>query len=222
MKVVFDLDGTLVDSTPDLLVAINRVLTEYDLPISDRLENQRFAGQGLMPMFKATVHSRVPEWTEDKQNLLIREMFDWYNRYPVCYTRAFDGVPQLLNTLQRENIKLCVISNKIYSLTSQIVKTVFPDIIFDRIYGSDSGFPPKPNSDSLKTCRQGMDASEQLIYVGDTEIDYETAKNTADQVFIVTWGYRGKEVLLSKGIKQELLVENPMSLVLMVHHTKER
>jgi len=222
MRVVFDLDGTLVDSTPDLLAAINQVLGTHHLELSNREENQRLAGHGLHTMFASTIRARVPDWEESKQQALVSEILDQYSTHPARYTVAYQGITEMLETLQKQHIELCIISNKLSSLTKQVLATIFPSISFLTVYGSDSGFPLKPDPTSLKRCMLGMQADESLIFVGDTEVDYETAKGTADAVYLATWGYRNKQALLSYGIHEDLLLESPMHLVRMVALHKER
>lgn len=216
MRVVFDLDGTLVDSTADLLAAINPVLHQYGLAESDRSENLRYAGHGIVAMFKNTIDARVSDWSVEKREGLATQMGALYSQNPVALTRPFDGVGELLDELSQDAIELCVISNKPSALSQLILGTLFPSIAFLKVFGPDSGYAPKPDPSSLASCRSGMGDGDLLIYVGDTEIDYQTASGTADRVYLASWGYRGRTALLAMGFDENIIVEKPMDLISIV------
>lgn len=222
MRVVFDLDGTLVDSTPDLLAAINHVLKAHGLAPSDREENLRYAGHGLTWMFERTVTLRVGASAEDEQKRLVLEMGERYRAHPATLSRPFDGVVAMLTALQERGIDLCVISNKPSDLSQRILAQLFPTITFYKIFGPDSGNPPKPDPTSLQRCREGMGEGEMLIYVGDTEIDHQTGVGTADRVFLAVWGYRGRDALQAMGFDESHLLDEPMDLLSIVHTKGER
>lgn len=213
MRVVFDLDGTLVDSSADLLAAINCVLRAHHLPESGRSENLRHAGLGVEAMFRATIEERAPTWREDEKRAMLDAMGELYNKDPVTLTRPFDGIGEMLGALARKGIELCVISNKPSPLSRRILTTLFPSISFKEVFGPDSGYPPKPDPVSLFRCRQGLAEGNLLIYVGDTEIDHQTAHGTADCVYLASWGYRGRDALLSMGFDERIIVDKPMDLV---------
>ncbi len=216
MRVVFDLDGTLVDSSADLLAAINHVLGAHHLRESDRSENLRYAGLGIEVMFTKTVQERTPLWSADEQGQLVAEMVRRYSENPVSLSRAFDGISELLASLQDRGIELCVISNKRTALSEKILATLFPAIAFAKIHGPDSGYPPKPDPAALNSCRIGMEEGDLLFYVGDTEIDYQTAEGSADYVFLASWGYRGRDALLAMGFDEACILTKPMDLLSIV------
>ena len=198
--IAFDLDGTLVDSTPDLLAAINAVLLRYNLPVSDNKENLSVAGGGLEAMFASTIEIRVPTWSREKKDQLKAEMLELYRQDPSTLTLPFPGIVSLLEAIQKQGTPICVISNKLAALTEKILHTLFPSVCFSQVYGIDSGFEPKPDSGSLLDFKRSLPIGEELIYVGDTEIDYKTAHGVADRVYLVPWGYRGFDALLGHGI----------------------
>ena len=212
MGIAFDLDGTLVDSIPDLLAAINAVLLKHNLPPSDRGENLFFAGGGLEAMFVSTIERRIPACSAEKKEQLCSEMLSLYSAEPAKRTEPFAGIPLLLEAIQAQGIAMCVISNKLVSLTQKILHAHFPSIIFSRVYGIDSGFKPKPDASSLLDFKATLASDEELIYVGDTEIDYKTATGVADRLYLATWGYRGSDGLLSHGIDPSLFVSDAAQL----------
>lgn len=216
MRVVFDLDGTLVDSSADLLAAINHVLRAHHLADSDRSENLRYAGLGIEAMFKATLEARVSGWSEAQKGFLIDAMKAHYSADPVALTRPYEGIVEMLGALAAEGVGLCVISNKPSPLSRRILASLFPAISFMEVLGPDSGFLPKPDPASLRSCRRGMGGGEALLYLGDTEVDHQTGEGTADYVFLASWGYRGRDVLLAMGFDGDIILEKPMELVSIV------
>ncbi len=208
--IAFDLDGTLVDSTPDLLAAINAVLLKHNLPPSDERENLLYAGGGLEAMFARTLEKRISPG--EKKEQLLSEMLSLYSAEPAKRTLPFAGIPALLEAIQAQGVPMCVISNKLVALTAKILSIHFPSITFSKIYGIDSGFAPKPDQGSLLDFKASLSSGEELIYVGDTEIDYKTASGVADRIYLGTWGYRGLEALLEHGIEEQLLVSDAAQL----------
>lgn len=212
MGIVFDLDGTLVDSTPDLLYATNAVLLQYNLPLSTTEENLLYAGGGLEAMFAQTLEKRIPTWAREKKEQLRTEMLSLYSAEPAKRTLPFEGMLGLLEAIQAQGIPMCVISNKLVALTQKILHVHFPSITFSKVYGIDSGFAPKPDASSLLDFKSSLPSGEELTYVGDTEIDYKTANGVADKVYLVTWGYRGLEALLEQGLAKHLMVSDTAQL----------
>lgn len=198
MGIAFDLDGTLVDSTPDLLAAINAVLLRHNLPLSDHRENLSLAGDGLSIMFARTLEIRVPSWPSEKKEQLISEMLALYGEDHAKLTVPFPGIVSLLEAIQAQGIPMCVISNKLVALTQKILHVHFPSITFSKVYGIDSGFAPKPDASSLLDFKSSLPSGEELTYVGDTEIDYKTANGVADKVYLVTWGIGGLKPFWNK------------------------
>jgi phosphoglycolate phosphatase len=212
MGSVFDLDGTLVDSTPDLLAAINAVFHRYNLPLSNHQENLSLAGDGLDAMFNRTLERRVPSWKAEKKEQLKAEMLFLYREEPAKLTLPFPGILSLLEAIQAQGIPIGIISNKLGALTQKILHVTFPSVTFARVYGIDSGFEPKPDQGSLLDFKGSLSFGEELIYVGDTEIDYKTARGVADRIYLATWGYRGSEGLLEHGIDKRLMVSDTAQL----------
>ena len=212
MGIVFDLDGTLVDCTPDLLAAINAVLLNHNLPLSDHRENLSLAGDGLSVMFARTLDVRVPTWSREKKEQLCSEMLFLYREEPAKLSFPFPGIVSLLEAIQAQGIPIGIISNKLVVLTQKILQVNFPSVTFTKVYGIDSGFEPKPDASSLLDFKSSLSFGEELVYVGDTEIDYKTAKGVADRIYLATWGYRGLEGLLEHGIDTHLMVRDTAQL----------
>jgi len=219
MGIVFDLDGTLIDSTPDLLAAINAVLLQHNLPLSDHQENLSLAGDGLDVMFASTIERRVPSWSREKKELLKAEMLFLYSEEPARLSMPFAGIVSLLEAIQDQGIPIGIISNKLVALTERILQVNFPSVAFSKVYGIDSGFAPKPDSGSLLDFKSSLSYGEELIYVGDTEIDYKTAAGVADKIFLATWGYRGFDGLAEHGIDKRLMVRDTAQLACALNIT---
>lgn len=217
MGIVFDLDGTLVDSTPDLLSAINAVLSKYNLEPSDVQENVLHAGNGLDAMFSHTLEQRIATYPNATKEAMKHEMLDCYTANPAALSEVYPGMGSLLEAIQKSNQKIAVLSNKLKALSSKILHTLFPSIVFSKIYGIDSGFDPKPDQKALLDFKTSLDPDEELIYVGDTEIDYETAQGVADKIYLVSWGYRGIEALLEYGIPREQIISDVTQLACVLN-----
>lgn len=205
MGYVFDLDGTLVDSVPTLLRVIDKVLGDNGLPLSDRKENLSVAGWGLQPMFEKTLRNRISDESEIAR--MTSDMLSLYREDPVTGTVAYPGAYEFLTSLAERGEKTALITNKLIAPASMIFSQCFPDFRFTRIYSPDEGWEPKPSNLSLRDFRRRYPEG-MLTYIGDTELDYRTARNTADRIYLATWGYRGRERLLSDGFPEEMLIDD--------------
>ena len=206
MGYVFDLDGTLVDSVPSLLRVINMVLEENGLEPSDRKENLSVAGWGLEYMFRTTLEHRIED--RDLVESLKDRMLELYSRDPVTGTTGYPGAYGFLKSLADRGEKTALITNKFKGPAEDIVEHCFPGIKFTRIYTPDGGWALKPSPDSLIDFRSNVLGDEELVFIGDTELDYRTAIGTADVIYIACWGYRGREKLLSEGLGEEFLIDD--------------
>ena len=205
MGYVFDLDGTLVDSVPTLLRVINKVLEENSLPLSDRVENLSVAGWGLLPMFEKTLRNRISDEREIAR--MSSEMLILYREDPVTGTVPYPGAYDFLMHLSEIGEHTALITNKLLTPATMILDRCFPDFRFTRIYSPDEGWEPKPSNLSLQDFRRRYPEG-LLTYVGDTELDYRTASNTADRIYLATWGYRGRDRLISDGFSEDILIDD--------------
>lgn len=192
--VIFDLDGTLLDTVADLANATNWALEQCGYPTHPVEAYYKFVGNGINKLFARA----LPEEESTEENILrIRSLFiPYYNEHNADYSRPYPGVTELLQTLQAKGVLLAVASNKYQEATLKLVRHFFPSIRFAAIYGQREEVPIKPAPDIVyDILRDAGVVKEATLYVGDSGVDMQTAKN-ADIVSVgVTWGFRSEEEL---------------------------
>lgn len=192
--IIFDLDGTLVNSLEDLHECMNKVLTNLGLP-THKLETYKGSiGKGIKHLvYRALPASHQNEEDVDKS---YKSMMEIYNKNFINKTKPYDGIIELLNELKKRDIKLCVLSNKVDEFTKKIIQAFFPDT-FDIVMGLGDEEYKKPSPFGvLKICEKLAIKANEMLYVGDTNIDIETAKNASMQSAGVVWGFRPKKELV--------------------------
>ena len=207
--VIFDLDGTLVDSLEDLADAMNKVLTGLNFPTHSYEAYQFFIGNGLRNL----VIKALPASHNDKAQIdqCYDMMIEIYSKACTNKTKAYDGIFELLDHLKAANIKLAVFSNKAEDLTKEVVNTLFPGY-FEAIVGLTTESLKKPNPNKAIEISENMELKiEEMIFVGDSDIDMETATNAQIYAVGVLWGYRSKEDLLASGAKY--ILNHPSELI---------
>lgn len=195
--VIFDLDGTLLNTYEDLANAVNFALKENGFPAHDAEKYKYFCGNGTDVM----ITRALPENARDEKTLAkVRELyFEYYNAHSGECTRPYDGIPEMLKSLKTNGIKLAVVSNKIDFMTQSVVKEYFGDI-FDFVTGQRDGIIPKPDPSMIfKVMREFGVTPEECIFVGDTGVDALTGKNAGIFTVGVLWGFRDEAELRENG-----------------------
>jgi phosphoglycolate phosphatase len=207
--VIFDLDGTLVNSLKDIADAMNSVLQDLNYPTHSYDAYQYFIGSGLRNL----VSKSLPETHNDEKSiescylLMIEEYRDTCTRK----TTSYEGIIELLDHLLLHNIKLSVFSNKSDELTKKIAGALFPNY-FDFVVGLTTESLKKPNPSEALAISKNMGLKpEEIIFVGDSGIDMQTATNANMFAVGVSWGYRPKEELIANGAKQ--VINHPSDLI---------
>lgn len=196
--VIFDLDGTLIDSVADLGYAVNYALERLGYPIHKIESYYMMIGGGVRNLaLKALPDgSKTPEEVER----LLAHFFDYYNNNSMTHTHSYDGIVEMLNALQSRGTLLAVASNKYHAATVDIVSKIFPDIEFSAIYGQRDGVEVKPNPQIVYDILEDLSASKgDVLYVGDSGVDMATAKNGGLRSVGVTWGFRPESELVEHG-----------------------
>lgn len=207
--VIFDLDGTLVNSLEDIADAMNSVLQNLDYPTHSYEDYQYFIGSGLRNLVSKSLPATHNDETQIERcyHLMIEVYRDTCTRK----TKSYDGIVELLDHLISRNIKLSVFSNKSDALTKEITAALFPNY-FDPVVGLSIESLKKPNPfEALEISKSLGLKSEEMIFVGDSGIDMQTATNANMLAVGVLWGYRPKEELISNGAKY--LLSNPLDLI---------
>lgn len=206
--VIFDLDGTLLNTLEDLKDAVNAALRQYDYPERDLEEVRNFVGNGA----KVLIERAVPEHTSIEDTKECLESFRaYYKEHCKDKTKPYNSIIELLKTLREMGIKIGVVSNKFDAATKELCKDFFQDKI-DVAIGETAQISKKPAPDSVwKAIEELGGEREQAIYVGDSEVDIQTAKNAGIPSVSVTWGFRKKEFLKTK--EPDYIIDTPMELI---------
>ncbi len=206
--VIFDLDGTLINTIADLARSTNYALEACGFPVHPQEDYRHFVGNGIRTLFRRA----LPEEARTEENILqIRDLFlAHYNQHHADQSVPYPGIPELLARLQQQGCKMAIASNKYQQGTQQIVHTLLPGIHFDLVLGQREGIPVKPDPTIVHEILEytGMD-KENTLYIGDSDVDMLTARNAGVQACGVTWGFRSQS---------ELEQYNPRYIV---HHAEE-
>ncbi len=208
--VIFDLDGTLLNTIDDLGDSGNHILNKYGFPTHPIEKYCYFVGDGIRKLVKRMLPEDKRE--EDFIDKIKNEFIVYYDIHKADKTAPYEGIVELLETLQKNNIKIAVASNKTHDVMDELMQYYFPNIRFSAVFGQRKDVPVKPNpmivSDILKITETDK---EKTLYVGDTSIDMLTAKNADLKSVGVLWGFRTKEELLQAGA--HIIIEKPKELL---------
>lgn len=205
--IVFDLDGTLIDSLADIGSALNARLELLGLPTHSLDALRYMVGEGLPKLCERAIGETAPQ--------LVARLVDLtrahYRTRLTQETRPYDGVRELIAQLSRQGTPLAVLSNKPHDLSVRVVETLWPEQPFELVYGHDAVYPRKPDPGRLlNICEQLGQAPDAVWMVGDTPTDIQTALAAGTVPVGVTWGFRRREDLSEAGA--EYIVDHPHEL----------
>ena len=207
--VLFDLDGTILNTIGDINAALNKALgTSFT-----NEQCKAFVGNGL----RNAVKNAVKEAHLDNVNIdeAFTRLVEFYKQCPVKYTKPFPGMQEFLNELEKRHIAFGVFSNKEQELAQTVVRTSYPKNKFAVIIGMHGGYEPKPSGQAvLAFCKKAGYTVKDLLYVGDSEVDYQTAVNAGSECRILTWGTRTREQLLASGVPESVLIDQISEITL--------
>lgn len=205
---IFDLDGTLVDSLPGIAASLNRSLELHGLPGHSNAAVCSFVGNGVKVLVqRAAPPGSDPELIESLVSLFKKD----YEQSWRSGTQAYPGIPNLLIDLQRSGYAMAVLSNKTHDFTVDMVAGLFPSIHFGKVLGQREGVPHKPHPAGAFQIAQALGYSpENCVFIGDSTVDLETARNADMPAIAVLWGYHDQAKLTAAGA--EILIEHPSEL----------
>lgn len=198
--VIFDLDGTLVDTLADLAGAMNTVLARLGYPTHPVPDYRFKVGNGVAKL----VERALPEAAREPAVMAeaLQQFLDYYNRHDMEATAPYAGIPELLRQLRARGMQLAVASNKPHAAAVEIVRHYFGNGLFDCVYGQRPGAPVKPDPaivrDILHALHRGP---EETLYVGDSAVDMETARRSGLVSVGVLWGFRPESELRAAGAR---------------------
>ena len=200
-SVIFDLDGTLLDTIEDLSDSMNYALAAHNMKTRTLSEIRAFVGNGMLNLAKKA----VPEGTDEEAlSSVLKTFMERYKEHSQDKTKPYDGIIPLLTSLKERGIPTAVVSNKADYAVQLLMPKYFGDLI-DVAIGELSGVARKPEPDTVRLATERMGVKNP-VYVGDSEVDVLTAKNAGIDGIFVTWGFRSKEELTAAGAFEESIV----------------
>lgn len=207
---IFDLDGTLLNTIDDLTASTNYALQTYGMPTWSTNDVRRFVGNGVRKLIERAI-------PEGAQHPLFEEVFrcfrTHYAQHDMDHTCPYEGIPEMLHNLKERKCRLAVVSNKFHAATQALCRHFFPNT-FEVAIGENeaAGIRKKPAPDTvLEALRQLRVGKEQAVYVGDSDVDIQTARNCGMPCISVLWGFRDQEFLLAHGATT--FIETPEELL---------
>ena len=192
---IFDLDGTLLDTVADLGNSCNHVFSEAGFPTHPIDAYYKFVGNGIAKLIERALPAQ--DATTENIEKLLPPFRAYYNLHMADDTKPYSGVCELLADLQKKGVQLAVASNKYQAATENLVKKYFPDIKFAAVLGQRDNVPVKPDPAIVRDIMQAAGTTDlaEIIYVGDSLVDLQTAKNSNVEFVAVTWGFCPREAL---------------------------
>lgn len=208
--VIFDLDGTLLNTIGDLAVACNAVLAMRGLPQHTYDEYCHFVGNGIMRL----VERALPEELRTPYTVAaVRADFvKYYTEHIDVYTKPYEGIPELVAEIARRGVRIAVASNKFQTGTEKLIRLFFPGVEFAAVFGQREGVPLKPDPAVVEEilALTGV-AKERVLYVGDLGVDMQTAAAAGVRSVGVTWGFRERAELEEAGARH--IVDSPAGIL---------
>lgn len=206
--VIFDLDGTLLNTIDDLADAANWVCERHGWPTHSVEEYKFLVGNGMRKLAERFVPD---DWRSPSRiQQVVSEFLLYYDAHMRDKTAPYPGIPELLGRLKAAGVEIAVLSNKANKLVPEIIEGYFPNT-FSFVQGAEDGFPTKPDPALLHRLMERMGAQpEGTLFVGDSNVDIRTAKNGGLDSCGVLWGFRGREELQGEGA--DYLAETPTEL----------
>jgi len=211
--VLFDLDGTLLDTLEDIANAANRVLELKGFPTRPLDVHRAAVGEGARKLMARV----LPESKRDEST--IQECFESFRRdygeHWNIKTKPYPGIPELLDALESRGLKMAVLSNKPADFTRKCVEGILSKWKFEVVLGAEDGFPNKPDpAGAMEIIRRLGVPAEKFVYLGDTGVDMKTANAAGMFAVGVLWGFRGRDELMRDGA--QMLLGTPLELLQVV------
>lgn len=210
--ILFDLDGTLINSLDDLADGVNHTLAEYGFPTHETEKYKIFVGDGMRKLIeRALPEDYINTETHDK---VLADFMTYYKAHSLVKTAPYKDVEALLSELEKMGIKSAVITNKAHAAAVTITEHFFGGHI-TKIYGQRDGVPTKPNPEIIYSALGEMGLKkEECLFVGDSGMDMLAGVNSGITPVGVTWGFRKSDELLENGAKH--LIDTPLELLELV------
>ena len=204
---IFDLDGTLLDTLQDLANSVNYALRQHGMPEHSIDDIRRFVGNGV----RLLMERAVPDGARNHQFEAAFATFrQYYMQHSLDTTRPYDGIPELIHELKNRGCQMAVVSNKMMAATQELVHHFFPDIPVAIGEHEAAGIRKKPAPDTVFEALRQLEFGN-AVYIGDSEVDIETARNSGLPCISVLWGFRSRDFLLAHGATT--FAEHPLDIL---------
>lgn len=194
--IIFDLDGTLIDTRKDIADACNYALDRCGFPTRPLDDYNMMVGRGIDNLFRKALPEEHTD--EDTVRLMRTHFVTYYNEHKCDNTIPYQGIMEMLEELTAKGLQFAVASNKYQEGTSELVKAFFGKFPFVRILGQRSGKPIKPDPQIVKEAMEAIPGitCEEVVYCGDSDVDMQTGINAGVKTIGVSWGFRSREELM--------------------------
>ena len=213
---IFDLDGTVLDTIGDIKAAINYALMTHHIKEGTTDDIMRYVGNGLRNAIERAINEKaardVPTAERDE---IFALMMRYYESNPAVWTRPYDGIVDYLMELQGRGVKLAILSNKAHEITYPLTKVFFPEVRFLFVQGKKANTPLKPSAGLTSALMEEYGLKKKdVIFIGDSEVDHETAMNAGCREIIVNYGFRSRRELERSGIRNTVSSVEELKLAL--------
>lgn len=205
---IFDLDGTILDTLEDLTDSTNYALQKNNFPQRTIEEVRHFVGNGIGKL----IERAVPAGTEaEETKQVLADFTQYYGQHCADKTKAYDGIKELIEELRRNGYLTAVVSNKADFAVQELCEQYFPNL-FDYVVGEKENIRRKPAPDTVFEVLEKLHINkEDAVYIGDSDVDIQTAVNAGLEKISVTWGFRDREFLLEQGA--DWVVDTPNAIL---------
>ena len=200
--VIFDMDGTILNTLDDMTDSINVILKKYNLPLHTLDEVRYMVGNGIPKL----IERAIPQGRENPDfDAILKDFISWYEAHCAIKTAPYEGVVDCIKKLRAAGLKIAVNTNKVEQAAVALCDDYFPGL-FDVISGSRPGMPPKPAPDGIyeilkRADMDGKSQGQKAVFIGDSDVDMQTGMNAGLDVIGVDWGFRGKKFLEEHGAR---------------------
>ncbi|MBE5946444.1 MAG: HAD family hydrolase [Lachnospiraceae bacterium] len=209
--VIFDLDGTLLDTLDDLTDSVNFAMRTMGWKERSKKDVRSFLGNGIRVLMKKSSPDNA---TEEEFEIAFKAFKEYYDIHNQDKTVPYDGMIELMKRLKLKGIKMAIVSNKVQEAVDVLKDKFFSDVL-EYALGDTPGMARKPEPDSCYKALELLGSSkEDTVYVGDSEVDLETAKNAGLDCIAVLWGFRDEDYLVEQGAK--VFAKNPEDIERLV------
>lgn len=209
--IVFDMDGTILDTLEDLKNCMNHTLKLYNMPERTIDEIRSFVGNGILKLIERAVAEGT---TAETINAIHKDYMAYYELHCTDFTKPYDGINDLIQNLREHGYKTAVVSNKAHDAVLSLCDRYFPNL-FDLAIGERPEIDKKPAPDMVNLVLEQLQVSrEKAVYIGDSDVDVATARNSNLDMIAVDWGFRTREFLTEQGA--ETIVSKPEEILELV------